>query len=221
MDKFLSQTFFAIICYASVFAQKGSLPNHGTAAKFDLLNSRTFLAVDLEDTSGRLFNTSSLKGKILYVDFWFTTCPPCLKEIPFSKSLQNFFATDTNIAFVNICIDNKERKGDWKSLIRNNSLAGYQLFYVKNQPQKINLLREYSIVFPMYLLVNAEMKIIGYHAPRPSEEGWVHWAVSQAGKGFFLSNSYSQLMRRSKSFNDFMNNNREKIIAGRTSVIEN
>ena len=162
MDKYLVQTFFAVFCSASIFAQtKASLHDRQLAAKFDLLSNRTFLPVDLEDTSGNIFNTSSLKGKTLYVDFWFTTCRPCLKEIPFSKSLQKFFAADTNIISVNICIYNKERKDDWKSLIRKNRLAGYQLFYVRNRPQKINLLREYNVTFPMYMLVNNEMKIIG------------------------------------------------------------
>ncbi|HEX8356625.1 MAG TPA: hypothetical protein VF610_04405 [Segetibacter sp.] len=52
------------------------------ASTFNLLNNKTFIQLQLEDTSGQLYNTGSLLGKTIYVDFWFTTCSPCIKQIP-------------------------------------------------------------------------------------------------------------------------------------------
>src|SRR5881398_949665 len=95
---------FTCIFFTKVFAQNTSGKyDPYLAASFDQLNNKPFLGLQLEDTSGHIFNTLSLKGKTIYVDFWFTSCPPCLKEIPYSNALQQFFASDTNIVFLNIC----------------------------------------------------------------------------------------------------------------------
>src|SRR4051794_4673312 len=163
------------------------------AATFDLLNNKTFIPLQLEDTAGHLFNTSTLLGKTIYVDFWFTACPPCLKEIPFYKRLQQQFKNDTNTVFLSICIENIDQKASWKKMVKEKEIGGIHLFYARNRPQKVNLLRRYDIVFPTYLLVNKEMKIIGYDAPRPSEKGWVEWALSKAGQGTSLSASYKEM----------------------------
>ena len=92
-------------------------------------------------------------------------------------------------------------------MIHNREMHGIHLFYVRNQPQKINLLREYEIMFPTYLLVNKQMKVIGYNVPRPSEEGWVHWAIAQAADGEMLSDSYRELMNQSKRYLEFIHKN--------------
>jgi thiol-disulfide isomerase/thioredoxin len=162
------------------------------ASTFDLLNNQPFAELQLEDTSGEIHNTISLIGKTLYVDFWFTTCPPCIKQIPFSKTLHKYFEKDTNVVFLNICIDNIERKQDWKQMIKENGMPGIHLFYARNRPQKINLLKAYKISFPTYLLVNKQMKVTGYNAPRPSEEGLVHWVITKATEGLFLSASLNR-----------------------------
>lgn len=206
--------FFLILVSTGMqaFTQRSAY-NACVADTFDLLNNKTFKELKLEDTNGHLFNTSALYGKTIYIDFWFTSCAPCIKEIPYSASLQQFFAADTNIVFLSICIDNTERKSAWKQLIQKNKMTGIHLFYARNRPQKINLLREYEVTFPTYLLVSKDMKVIGYNAPRPSEEGWVHWAISQAENGVFLSASYRGLMHQSIKYKEFINKNLPAIVS--------
>jgi len=204
----------AIIIFTGTFSQsRSSAYDPCVADTFDLLKNKPFAQLQLEDTAGHIFNTSLLTGKTIYVDFWFTSCPPCLKEIPYSKSLQQFFASDTNIVFLNICIDNIERKQAWKQMIHDKKMDGIHLFYVLNRPQKINLLRQYEIIFPAYLIVNKEMKVMGYHAPGPSEEGWVHWAIAEAENNNLLSDSYRELMNQSKRYREFINENWQRIVS--------
>lgn len=183
------------------------------AETFDLLNGKPFAEIQLEDTSGQLFHTSSLLGKTIYADFWFTLCSPCVKEIPFSKSLHHFFDSTTDLVFLNICIENKERKQAWKDMVKEKTMPGIQLFYELNRPQKINLLREFKVIFPTYVLVNKDMKVIGYDAPRPSQEGFVHWAIAQATEGKLLSESYRQMMYRTNSYLSFIKENQERIVS--------
>lgn len=163
-----------------------------------------FEALQLEDTSGKLFNTASLLGETVYVDFWFTACAPCIEEIPYSKSLQQFFRQDTNVAFLSICIENKARKPVWKQLIQDKEMPGINLFYARNRPQKVNLLRTYDITFPTFILLNNEMKVIGYDIARPSEKKLIHWIISQGAKGFTADDSYHQAKEKSAEYKNFL-----------------
>jgi len=204
-------TFFLFAISSACFCQKLSAYNTFVASTFDNLNNKPFASLELEDTSGNTFNTSSLLGKTIYVDFWFTTCPPCVKEIPYSTTLQKFFANDTNVVFLNICIENIDQKPAWKQMIKTKEMHGIHLFYARNRPQKINLLREYKITFPTYLLVNKEMKITGYDAPRPSQQDWVHWAIIQAKEGQYLSASFKSMINRTKDYITFIEANQPVI----------
>lgn len=203
----MKKTFFILfflVVNCSCFSQKRGYLIDSIINNYNYLNNERFEELELEDTSGNLIKTSSFAGKVVYVDFWFTTCPPCIKEIPFTKSLQQYFASDTNITFLSICIENVERKTAWKQMIKEKKMPGVHLFYARNRPQKVNLLRKYKIAFPTYLLLNTEMKVIGYNAPRPSETGWVHWSILKASEGFHLSDSYKDVFNHSKNYTDFI-----------------
>ena len=181
-------------------------------ANFSLLNNKTFECGSLENERGEWVNLSAMKGKTMYVDFWFTTCVPCLKEIPHADAVKKFFQSDTNIVFVNICIDNIEKKPLWRKLVDENQIAGINLFYVRNRPQIINVPRLYHINdYPTYLLVNKDLKIIGYNAPRPSERGTVHWAIYQAAKNVNLSESYRASVTHPAAMKAYLSVNKLKI----------
>lgn len=206
----MKTAFFILLLFVMpsvCFAQKQAYWDDLLVRNYNYFLNKPFAELELEDTSGKLIRTASLAGKTVYVDFWFTTCGPCLKEIPDSKSLQQKLGEDTNVVFLSICIENLERKQAWKQLIKEKEMPGIHLFYVRNRPQKTNLLREYKITFPTYLLVNKEMKVIGYDAPRPSEKLFVYWAISQAKANIPLSESYKAFVRRSKEYLEFLDKN--------------
>ena len=115
--------------------------------------------------------------------------------------------------FLNICVENLNRKDDWKEAVNKKGLKGIQVFYARNQPQKVNLIRDFNVSFPTYVILNKELKMIGYDAPRPSEEGFVHWSLLQAKQGYPLAESYRQLALKSKQYQTFFIQN-WKIIEG-------
>ncbi len=51
---------------------------------------------------------SELKGKIVVLNFWFTTCLPCLKEIPHLNLLTNEFDND-EVIFIGLSRDTPEK----------------------------------------------------------------------------------------------------------------
>ena len=178
--------------------------------EFNRLYGKSFPAMELEDANGNLIRTDSLAGKTIYMEFWFTACPPCIKQIPFAKKLQQFFASDTNIVFVNICIENIDRKDVWKTMVKEKEMEGIQLFYARNRPQKVNLLREFFIDdYPTCILINDNQQVTGYQAPVPSQTGWVHWAIAQAAAGVTLAEAYQQMIQNSNGYKIFMDSNRE------------
>jgi thiol-disulfide isomerase/thioredoxin len=194
------------------FAQKTDAQTLLLTKRFDQLLNVPFPLLELEKEDSSIFNTASLAGKTVYVDFWFTLCPPCIAEIPYARSLHQFFGTDTNIVFLNICIENIERKQAWKELLKNKQIGGINVFYARNRPQIVNLLRQLKINdFPTYIIVNKEMKIIGYNAPRPSNIGLIHFALQQAQKNFLLSDSFKKMRNSTMEYTEFINENKERI----------
>lgn len=42
----------------------------------------------VKDGSGKIINVSELKGKVVFINFWASWCPPCRAEFP---SIQEFY----------------------------------------------------------------------------------------------------------------------------------
>ncbi|WP_303317268.1 TlpA disulfide reductase family protein [Flavivirga abyssicola] len=53
---------------------------------------------------GRSFKSKNLLGKVVVLNFWFTTCPPCKKEIPELNELKEKFK-DKEVEFIAVALD--------------------------------------------------------------------------------------------------------------------
>ena len=58
------------------------------------------------DTKGKRIALSSLKGKVVFINFWATWCPPCIAELPSVNKLHKQLRADTNIVFLVTDADN-------------------------------------------------------------------------------------------------------------------
>src|SRR5688500_15948279 len=73
----------------------------------------------LYDTSGKKVKLSSFKSKTLYLDFWSTTCTPCIKMFPYEHQLQQRLkklSLDTSVLIIKVCAGSPVE--DWKSMVR-------------------------------------------------------------------------------------------------------
>jgi thiol-disulfide isomerase/thioredoxin len=66
--------------------------------------------IRFRDTTGRIINISELKGKVIFVNFWATWCPPCIAEMPSVNQLYTRFKNDTRIVFIFVDVDNDYSK---------------------------------------------------------------------------------------------------------------
>ncbi len=49
---------------------------------------------DLQDTNGKFWKLSDLKGQVVFVNFWATWCPPCREEMPSMSELNKAMPED-------------------------------------------------------------------------------------------------------------------------------
>jgi peroxiredoxin len=112
-------------------------------------------AFNLTSIDGKKFELSSLRGKVIVLNFWFTGCAPCVEEMPKLNSLVDEFK-DKDVVFIAPTFD---------------GVAVLQTF-LKEHPFKYHIipnaggmiLGPYSdgtenVVFPMHFVIDREGKI--------------------------------------------------------------
>jgi thiol-disulfide isomerase/thioredoxin len=70
---------------------------------------KKFDAFSAYDMNGNLVDTKQLKGKVLVINFWFTTCPPCKAERPYLNQIVDDYKPDPNVVFIAVALDQKEQ----------------------------------------------------------------------------------------------------------------
>lgn len=62
--------------------------------------------VSFKDKAGNVVTLNSLKGKVVFINFWATWCPPCIHEMPSINALRQGFKGNKNIEFIMVDVDN-------------------------------------------------------------------------------------------------------------------
>ena len=67
--------------------------------------AKDFSGVLFKDTAGNVVNLGKLKGKVVFLNFWATWCPPCLAEMPAIQQLYEQFKNDPEVVFILVDAD--------------------------------------------------------------------------------------------------------------------
>jgi len=116
-----------------------------------------------EDEKGNIRNTSSLLGKVVFINFWASWCPPCRAEFPSIETLYAKFKADPNVFFLMINEDD-----DWAAGREYLQKKGYitPMFKTRSQvPANI-----FSGTLPTTLVVDKNGKVVFRH------EGFANYA---------------------------------------------
>lgn len=81
--------------------------NENNSNKSYNYNSPDFRDIVFKDGDGNTFNLSSLKGKVVFINFWATWCPPCRAELPSINHLYKKFKDNNQIKFLMVDVDGK------------------------------------------------------------------------------------------------------------------
>lgn len=66
--------------------------------------------IKFKDAEGSEINLADLRGKIVFINFWATWCPPCLAEMPSVNSLHQKFMDDKDVVFIMVDADGNFEK---------------------------------------------------------------------------------------------------------------
>jgi len=127
------RTVFLIACFFLLTAMGTNAP-----AGAEKTRAPDFL---LKDLSGKNFSLSSLKGKVIILNFWSITCPPCLSEMSSLNGLHNEMksrglevvavSSDRSVGEVN---DYLNKKGFHFQILMDDARAASRLYKVFSLP---------------------------------------------------------------------------------------
>lgn len=104
----------------------------------------------LTDLEGNFINSETLKGKPTVLNFWFTNCAPCIKEIPTLNEIKKEYNNTVNFIAITYEKSNeiksflKLREFDFQHLV--NSEKYLEQFGVFGYPKSIILDNEFKVV---------------------------------------------------------------------------
>jgi len=110
----------------------------------------------LKTIDGKAISLSSMKGKVLLVDFWASWCGPCRQENPNVVKVYNEFK-NKGFDVLGVSLDND--KDAWQGAIKKDELTWNHVSDLKGWDSEV--VKSYSITgIPFTLLLDKEGKII-------------------------------------------------------------
>ncbi len=131
-----------------------------TLSKKNLFNEKIFALkgkelpeFQLKDLDGNTVTSESLKGKVTFINLWFTSCPPCIKEIPQLASLKkkygdkvNFVAITFNSSYKVKAFLDKHKEFNYTHLVDAREYL-YDTLDNKSFPKNIILNKENKLIY--------------------------------------------------------------------------
>jgi len=85
------------------------------------ITNNTSTEIELKDGTGKTIRLSELRGKVVFINFWATWCPPCLAEMPSISRLSEGLKENKNVVFLMVDVDSDYQKS--KKFMDNKNFA--------------------------------------------------------------------------------------------------
>ena len=145
--RFIFCLTFCLLLTLTVFSQK-------KAGEKTLAPNFSVASID-----GKIFDSQSLKGKIIVINLWFINCPNCVEEIKLlNKVVDEYNGKD--VVFLGIATN---KKPDLEKFLKKNP---FRYTIVPNEMQTILSFGEpdkngdINIPFPMHIVIDREGAIV-------------------------------------------------------------
>ena len=121
-----------------------------------------YLPFRIKGQDGKLVDNESLKGKVVFLNFWFEGCPGCVKEMPHLNSIYNELKADTSFRMYGVTFDSEEsvatflktKKVDYPLAFTTSEGESRRLNLNNGYPTTIILDREGKVVRGGILIVS-------------------------------------------------------------------
>ncbi len=134
----------------------------GTAASD---NSNLVAAPDfsLVDQYGNVHNLSDYKGKVVFLNFWATWCPPCNSEMPDIQELYDKYSADPNseVAILSVAFPDYGTETSVDGIKEFLDTNGYTYPVLMDENADL-LLSYYITAYPTTFIINADGYVLGY-----------------------------------------------------------
>lgn len=148
----------SIIHYVT-FGVKGAKSFNNDFSNF--LN-KPFPAFKLTDLNGKEVTLSDLKGKPTIINFWFTSCAPCISEMPILNKIQKKYNSDFN--FISITY---EKQKDVEKFLNKRD---FNFKHLANAKDFINDMGINTYPLNFFLDKNGIVKEVKYGIPKMKDK---------------------------------------------------
>lgn len=119
--------------------------------------------VKLKETNGKDFSLGKLKGKWVFVHFFRTDCPECVRELMLIRELQGMHKD--SLVCVGVCLDFD--KYQLQNFLNKYPQFDWQFVHFNQQYQWLNNMEVNSL--PDYVLLSPDGRIFERYLPSPSD----------------------------------------------------
>jgi len=85
------------------------------------------LDLKFKDQNGNTVTLAELKGKVVFINFWATWCPPCLAEMPSINKLYERHKNNSDVVFIMLDADSNFAKANGYMKARKYAMPVYQM----------------------------------------------------------------------------------------------
>ncbi len=126
MKSFILNGMFVLLCMCCISGGVTEDPNHAT-------KPYSFV---FEDLDGNTVNLDEMYDKTVFLNFWATSCGPCIREMP-SMAKAKKALSDTNYIFCVVSDEHPKNLMDFKR--KNKSKYPFEYLYSPNNKRKFDV----------------------------------------------------------------------------------
>ena len=102
----MKSLFSFLLCFFVFVLPSTAQYNH----RGPLFEGDNFPEIMFKTIDGELLKTGDLKGKLVFYNFYFAACPPCIAQKGGLNELYEIFHTNDDVVFISVTFDNNFEK---------------------------------------------------------------------------------------------------------------
>lgn len=117
----------------------------------------------LTDQYGQVHSLADYRGKVVFLNFWATWCPPCREEMPYIQELYEEYAAedDPEVAFLSVAFPNVGNEQDVEGIKAFLEEHGYTYPVLMDEEATLAL-PYYITAYPTTFLINSDGEVLFY-----------------------------------------------------------